>query len=636
MEKSISFHYKRFPLIGIVFMLCFFNGYAQDYKELYDNKNYDLIKKNANKGDAEAQFYLAKMYLHGRGVESDFSKTLHYYELAAEQGHLKSINNLGYQYFSGENINPDYEKAYKWWSISSEKGHGMSTYNLGIMYEKGKGFEQDYEKAMQYFRKAVDQGYEKAYNSIAIAYLNGNGVEQNYESAKYCFEKAGLAGNHWGYKNLADMYRYGQGMNKNLSIAQILYKKAIEEGNKLAQEKYEEIEKYGVKMLYDKIPHDKLDGEFGKDFVSIPVYYWGSPTESDFEQMNGEKTFNYYDKYEFNKSHRQEVAQVLSKDSKNEGVRIIPNEGYFTLSHQPASGYSKWVFPDFGYRGQATDDKKFHSRKTFSIDVSIPEGKDLATMELPIQLRTSLSPGSAMYVNLRNDGSVTVRGVSSENKKGEYVFISNEKFKNTDRIRIVFTAYTSGYWTLTTNKFSIEGYGALESNYTSGLSNHCFFEGDLNVHEILIYEDFAVDDVDHALGLPFNLFQNIQTQIGKKVGEYANRLFKCSDKYNFDNWQYMDHITHYVLRENVTIKGDLDTVIEEDKNWTAYKGGMLVKGKNDQGDVITVPVDYTIAVDENTKNLIAVQIESEIDKYKNVIIMNDLERFMPQTPLSLQ
>ena len=42
-----------------------------------------------------AQYNLALNYYSGNGLEQDYQKALEYYQMAAAQGHAKSINNIG-------------------------------------------------------------------------------------------------------------------------------------------------------------------------------------------------------------------------------------------------------------------------------------------------------------------------------------------------------------------------------------------------------------------------------------------------------------------------------------------------------------------------------------------------------------
>ncbi|MSU22287.1 MAG: sel1 repeat family protein [Opitutus sp.] len=52
-------------------------------------------RKNAEKGDALAQFNLGWMYANGTGVPKDSAEAVKWYRKAAEQGYVGAQNNLG-------------------------------------------------------------------------------------------------------------------------------------------------------------------------------------------------------------------------------------------------------------------------------------------------------------------------------------------------------------------------------------------------------------------------------------------------------------------------------------------------------------------------------------------------------------
>lgn len=69
-----------------------------DAKKLYDAKQYKecapLMLTAAEKGNADAQMHLGKMYFNGRGVPHDHEKGKYWHKKAAEQGNLESIEKL--------------------------------------------------------------------------------------------------------------------------------------------------------------------------------------------------------------------------------------------------------------------------------------------------------------------------------------------------------------------------------------------------------------------------------------------------------------------------------------------------------------------------------------------------------------
>src|SRR5262245_8692948 len=68
----------------------------QDYKTAFRE-----FKDLADSGMAAAQFNLALLYHHGRGIDVDIPMAVKYYAMAAEQGHSAAQNNLGSLYRRG-------------------------------------------------------------------------------------------------------------------------------------------------------------------------------------------------------------------------------------------------------------------------------------------------------------------------------------------------------------------------------------------------------------------------------------------------------------------------------------------------------------------------------------------------------
>ena len=76
----------------------------------------------ARAGDAEAQYYLARLYAGGLGVKKDPKKAARYFRRAAEQGSLEAQFNLGSALVLGEGVEKDMVEALKWLILSGSEG----------------------------------------------------------------------------------------------------------------------------------------------------------------------------------------------------------------------------------------------------------------------------------------------------------------------------------------------------------------------------------------------------------------------------------------------------------------------------------------------------------------------------------
>ena len=60
----------------------------------FENMNIEETKKEAEQGDARAQFNLGFMYADGRGVAQNDTEAVKWYRLAADQGHATAKQSL--------------------------------------------------------------------------------------------------------------------------------------------------------------------------------------------------------------------------------------------------------------------------------------------------------------------------------------------------------------------------------------------------------------------------------------------------------------------------------------------------------------------------------------------------------------
>jgi hypothetical protein len=133
----------------------YFDGYAAS------RATFKLYRKAAELGVASAQYNLARMYRHGRGVPQD------------------------------------YAGAAKWYRKAAEQGHSKAQYSLALMYRYGKfvGVPQDYAEAVKWYRKAADQGDAEAQFMLAHMYGNGEGVPLSYIES-YVWNSIAAASGH--------------------------------------------------------------------------------------------------------------------------------------------------------------------------------------------------------------------------------------------------------------------------------------------------------------------------------------------------------------------------------------------------------------------------------------------------------
>ncbi|MEO8379587.1 MAG: caspase family protein [Acidobacteriota bacterium] len=131
----------------------------------YDRANYQTSLKiwlaEAEKGNADAQYYVGKIYEGGLGTE------------------------------------PDYTAAAKWYEKAAASGHSPSQFELASMYEKGEGVPKDGARALTLYRSAAGlpanvviidsaryEALEQAANDLALREEEIESLQRELDKAK--------------------------------------------------------------------------------------------------------------------------------------------------------------------------------------------------------------------------------------------------------------------------------------------------------------------------------------------------------------------------------------------------------------------------------------------------------------------
>lgn len=255
------------------------------------------LQKQANNGDAQAQFDLAYRYACGKDVEQDEKHSLMWLTKAAEHGLVNAQLLLGFYYSSSgfdDFLTTDYGSSYPFmynWVTQKRQGyidpgfihdlvmghcfHGdtqqcadavqafdwfkkaaaqdcaEAQYRLARFYDDGIGVAQSNELAFKWYKKAAEQGFAEAYYYLARCYRDGKGVAQNDQLAFDWITKAA---------ELADVYLgptktvsvYGRHVAEVYFFLGDLYAqgKGVAQSDKLAFKWYRLAARYGVTHAY--------------------------------------------------------------------------------------------------------------------------------------------------------------------------------------------------------------------------------------------------------------------------------------------------------------------------------------------------------------------------------------------------
>ncbi|MCG8443233.1 MAG: peptidoglycan-binding protein, partial [Caulobacterales bacterium] len=121
-----------------------------------------MMRQAAENGLAVAQYQLAKLFEHGRGVPRDFAQARVWTERAAAGGNRKAMHNLGIFFAEGRGAPQDFGEAARWFEEAALLGSTDSQYNLAVLYEQGLGVPLSLPDAYAWYQIAGRAGDDEA------------------------------------------------------------------------------------------------------------------------------------------------------------------------------------------------------------------------------------------------------------------------------------------------------------------------------------------------------------------------------------------------------------------------------------------------------------------------------------------
>lgn len=131
--------------------------------------------KAAQQAHAEAHYKLAVIYEHGaKGVLANAQESARLYQVAAsemdvfaQKGSADAQYKLARMYRLGQGVKQNLAVALRWWEKSALQGHALAQLSLGRLYAQGDGVQRDSIQAKFWLNMAAAQG-----EPDAVALLN--------------------------------------------------------------------------------------------------------------------------------------------------------------------------------------------------------------------------------------------------------------------------------------------------------------------------------------------------------------------------------------------------------------------------------------------------------------------------------
>lgn len=184
------------------------------------------LREKAERGDANAQYELGKMYATGKGAEKDVVEAVKWLKRSAEQGFAKGQHRLGVMYWSGQGVERNDREAVKLFRMAAAQGDTAGQCSLGVAYTSGRGVDKNEIEGVKLIRKAAEAGDVRAQQYLGESYLQGESVEKDYAEAAKWLRKAAEQNDPASQCLLGQMHKNGEGVPRNRDIATEWYRKA--------------------------------------------------------------------------------------------------------------------------------------------------------------------------------------------------------------------------------------------------------------------------------------------------------------------------------------------------------------------------------------------------------------------------
>ena len=147
----------------------------------------ERIKKLMKKGNAYAFYNLAGHYLHGTmGMPRDRAKANELYLKAGELGCAEGYFNLGVAYEEGRGVTLDKKKAMHYYELAAMNGSVKSRHNLGVFEHEGC----DLHRAIKHYIIAARAGCKESLDVVKKGYTVGIVTKDEYANTLRAYQNS--------------------------------------------------------------------------------------------------------------------------------------------------------------------------------------------------------------------------------------------------------------------------------------------------------------------------------------------------------------------------------------------------------------------------------------------------------------
>ncbi|MCQ2192784.1 MAG: sel1 repeat family protein [Paludibacteraceae bacterium] len=109
---------------------------------------------------------IIRQYALDQWQAGNYEKAVEWYAKEAEQGDAYAQYKLGSCLCEGKGVTQNYEKAAEWFTIAAVQGNPDAQFELARCYDNGNGVQKNHTKAIEWYSKAAEQGHVEAMSEI--------------------------------------------------------------------------------------------------------------------------------------------------------------------------------------------------------------------------------------------------------------------------------------------------------------------------------------------------------------------------------------------------------------------------------------------------------------------------------------
>lgn len=200
------------------------------HEQAEDRSNFIASVRKARQGDSDAQWQVGLTYTE----LGDYARAVPMLRFAADQGHARAAELLGWSYENGFGTGKDLDEARRWYLFASTQGEAGAAAALGRLLLKGNGPDR-YKEAWQQFEVAASQNNTDAQYFLGWMLTQGIGQQPRDHALAYdWFLKAAHQGHAGAQLAVATHLSQGLGVSANSMAAREWLVRASEKGDPVA------------------------------------------------------------------------------------------------------------------------------------------------------------------------------------------------------------------------------------------------------------------------------------------------------------------------------------------------------------------------------------------------------------------